>query len=256
MRIRAVLFDLDDTLVVEEAAVEAAFTAACERACGADAEAMKEAVRRRSRELWRASPTITYCRAIGISSWEGLWGSFAGGDPNLKALREWVPSYRRDAWAAALEEQGLCDHDLADDLAAAFQREMRSRRVAFPDVEPALDDLSASRRLAVLTNGAPDLQREKMEGAGLDRYFEAVVISGDLGFGKPDPRIFAVALDALGASAGEAAMVGDSINRDVRAAQRAGLRGVWLNRFGRDPGEGLEPDAVIAGLGELRGAIE
>ena len=73
MAIRSILFDLDDTLVIEGASADAAFLATCARAhekYGIDPEALHQTVRHHAGELWRASPTITYCRAIGVSSWK------------------------------------------------------------------------------------------------------------------------------------------------------------------------------------------
>lgn len=112
MAIKSILFDLDDTLVVEGAAADAAFLATCERAHekhGINPEALHQSVRYHARELWRASTTITYCRAIGISSWEGLWARFLGSDPNLQILRAWAPTYRREAWFRALADHSVSD---------------------------------------------------------------------------------------------------------------------------------------------------
>jgi len=260
MATTAILFDLDDTLVVEEASAEASFLATCERALeryGLDPKALCQSVRHHARQLWRASPTIAYCRAIGISSWEGLWARFLGRDPNLKVLREWAPTYRREAWSRALAEYGIYDLPFAEQLAAMFQDERRSRYVVFPDVEPALKNLRKIYRLAIVTNGVPDLQREKLEGAKLAGYFDEVIISGEVGIGKPEPRIFALALDKLDVSPKMVVMVGDSLARDVLGAQQAGLRGIWINRSGTDSGEDeITPDAQIANLSELHDVIQ
>ena len=116
MPITAVLFDLDETLVMEQASNEAAFLATCElarRRYGIDPQALTQSVRQRARELWRASPTIDYCLSIGISSWEGLWARFLGDDPGLRALREWAPAYRLEAWSGALADHRVHDAALA-----------------------------------------------------------------------------------------------------------------------------------------------
>ncbi|NQU06993.1 MAG: HAD family hydrolase, partial [Candidatus Abyssubacteria bacterium] len=204
MTTTAVLFDLDDTLVVEEASAEQAFLAACELArekYGIDPGALHQSVRRVARSVWQAAPTIDYCRTIGISSWEGLWARFLGDGPNLEALRAWAPDYRRQAWSGALEEHGVNDIPLAERLAEAFQHERRLRHVVFPDAETILQELGRSYRLGLVTNGAPDLQREKIRGSRLAHYFGSITISGEMGAGKPDPAIFEAALDSLGVTA-------------------------------------------------------
>lgn len=259
MAIMAILFDIDDTLVVEEASAEASFLATCERALeqyGLNPNALYQAVRHHARLLWRASPTITYCRAIGVSSWEGLWARFLGDEPNLKALREWAPTYRRESWARALADFGVYDLPFAEQLAAMFQNERRSRHIVFPDVEPALKDLRGTYRLAIVTNGVPDLQREKLQGANLAQYFDAVIISGEVGIGKPEPHIFEIALDKLAVYPEMAVMVGDSLNRDIIGAQQAGLRGIWINRSGVDCDEDVTPDAQISSLSELGDVLQ
>ena len=251
-----VLFDLDDTLVVEEAAAGAAFLAAsgvARERYGIDPKTLTAAVRCSAGELWRASPTITYCRRIGVSSWEGLWATFVGEGSDLAALCEWAPAYRLESWRRALAEFGVHDAALAAALADAFPCERRTRHLVYPDVVPALHALrERQHRVAVVTNGVPDLQREKLRGAGLDAQFDAVVISGEVGVGKPDPLIFLAAAERLGVDPALVVMVGDSLRRDVVGAQRAGMRGVWLNRAGATPaGDASRPDGVIADLHEL-----
>lgn len=254
MAIRSILFDLDDTLVVEEASADAAFLATCERAHekhGIDSEALHQSVRYHARELWRASATITYCRAIGISSWEGLWARFLGDDPTLKKLHAWAPTYRREAWCRALTDHGVNDLAFAERLSDVFSSDRRERHVVFSDVEDSLTNLRESYRLALVTNGAPDLQREKIQGANLVRFFDTTLISGEVGIGKPDCRIFKMALNTLAASPSEAVMVGDSLTRDILGAQRVGLKGIWLNRSRNDTASQVTPDVQIENLSQI-----
>lgn len=254
MAIKSILFDLDDTLVVEGAAADAAFLATCERAHekhGIDPEALHQSVRYHARELWRASTTISYCRSIGISSWEGLWARFLGSDPNLKRLWAWAPTYRREAWFCALADHGVSDLSFAEELSATFLSERRARHTLFPDVEDSLTHLREVYQLALVTNGAPDLQREKIQGANLAQYFNTILISGEVGVGKPDCRIFGIALDPLAASPSETVMIGDSLTRDILGAQRAGLKGIWLNRSGSDATDQVTADVQITSLNQL-----
>lgn len=259
MPITAIIFDMDETLVVDDAAGEEAMVITCQRAApqyGVDAVALSEAVRRYARELWRAAPVYGYGRAMGISSWEALWGRFLGEDPNITALREWAPGYRREAWSRALVELGACDTADAERWSAMFQQERRARHRVFPDAEPCLMALKPHYRLALLSNGAPDLQREKLEASGLGGYFETVVISGEVGIGKPEPGIFLLALERLGVTPQSAVMVGDSLARDIQGAQRAGIKAIWLNRDGAPMPEGTRPDAAVRGLGELSAVVK
>ena len=254
MAIRSILFDLDDTLVIEGASADTAFLATCEHAHekhGIDPEALHQSVRYHARQLWCVSATISYCRAIGISSWEGLWARFLGSDPNLKRLCAWAPTYRRETWFRALTDHGVSDLSLAEQLSDIFLVERRARHILFPDVEDSLTKFREIYQLALVTNGAPDLQREKIQGTNLARYFDAILISGEIGVGKPDCRIFRMALEVLAASPSETVMVGDSLTRDILGAQRAGLKGVWLNRSGNDTASQVTPDVQIANLSQI-----
>jgi putative hydrolase of the HAD superfamily len=245
----ALLFDLDDTLVLEEPAAVAAFEATARSAPGVDAARLALDVRTHARARWRAAPTHAYCARIGFASSEGLWSRFEGAGPEMRALREWAPEYRRGAWAGALAEQGVDDPELADELGERFGVERRARHHTFADVEAALDAID--RPIALVTNGASCLQREKLAASGLAARFGAVVVSGDLGVGKPDAPVFRRALDLLGAR--DAVMIGDSLARDVDGALAIGLGAIWINRFGA---EGAR-DGVreIASLAELAGAL-
>ncbi len=89
--------------------------------------------------------------------------------------------------------------------------------------------LAAAVPVVLVTNGPPDIQRLKIEQTGVAPYLTAVVISGELGIGKPDPAIFAHALELVDTSPAHAVMVGDSWERDVTGALSAGMRAVWIS---------------------------
>jgi putative hydrolase of the HAD superfamily len=233
----ALLFDLDETLMVEEPAAEAAFLASAQFAAGRGVDPATLALEARSwaRELWYSSPTHGYCMRVGISSWEGLWCRFEGDRAEVRALREWSPTYRIETWRLALLDQGVEDPVLAEELAGRFVTERRARHEVFGDVAAVLGGLAESHRLALLTNGASCLQREKLSASGLSEYFEVVLVSSDLGTAKPDPALFEHALDLLDADPRQTFMVGDSIAKDVEGALVAGIGAVWVNRARREP---------------------
>jgi putative hydrolase of the HAD superfamily len=255
---RALLVDLDDTLVVEEPAAVAAFAATATAAAGRhplDPRQLALDARACARELWHGAEVCAFGRSIGISSWEALWCRYEGDDEELRAMREWAPGFRRDAWRGALERQGIEDDELAAELGERFGEERRARHETFEDAAPALDALRGDYRLALVTNGASCLQREKFAASGLTDRFDAVVVSGELRSAKPDPAIYAHALEALGARPGDAFMVGDSLANDVDGALAAGLRAVWLNRDGRPRPQDRPDLREIAGLDELPAAL-
>jgi putative hydrolase of the HAD superfamily len=252
--IDTLIFDLDDTLIVEEASAEAAFLETGELArtrYGLDPGQLHTAVRKTCREIWYAFPSHPYCKRVGISSWEGMWAEFAGEDPELKPLREWAATYRFESWRDALRSHGIEDPELAAELAETFPRLRRGKHFAYPDTVQTLKRLSGTYSLGLLSNGALDLQRTKLAGSGLSRYFDQVLFSGEVGFGKPDPRVFSMILSRLGSTAEKALMIGDRLATDVQGAQGAGLRAVWLNRSGQAGDGRIVPDWEIASLDAL-----
>ncbi len=254
--IRAVVFDLDNTLILEDAATFAAVRAACDRAGSAvDPVALSAAAVEAAEAVWASSPAFAYGERMGIWWGEALWGEFAGDDPALASLRAYVPAFRRAVWREALVTVGVSDDPLVDELAQAYRRARRAAEVIDPDAERVLAELARGHRMALLTNGAPDVQREKLSRTPFAPYFSAVVISAEVGFGKPDPRLFQVALQRLDVSPREAVMVGDSLARDVAGAKAAGMcavhldRGLWANEAGP------RPDARISALRDLPAAL-
>lgn len=130
---------------------------------------------------------------------------------------------------------------------AAMQREWR----LFDDAVPCLEWLRASGlRLALITNAPGAYQRKKIAAVGVGEYFDAFVISAELGVAKPDGRIFDSACSTLGLRPDEVVHVGDRLDVDALGAARAGMRGVWLNRSGSKevPPAGV---AMITNLHEL-----
>src|SRR5262249_15238085 len=120
---RAILFDLDDTLVVEEPAAVAAFSAtAASAAARVDVAPARLApdARAGARELWCAAPTHPVGRRVGCRRWEGVWRRYEVGGEDLRALRAWAPEYRREAWRIALADQGVDDAELGAALGARF----------------------------------------------------------------------------------------------------------------------------------------
>ncbi|HEX5950563.1 MAG TPA: HAD-IA family hydrolase [Actinomycetota bacterium] len=128
------------------------------------------------------------------------------------------------------------------------------------DVRPCLDDLvAAGYRLGVIANQPSEVRRAMVRDR-LTHYFGFLGVSDDLGLEKPDPRIFAHAVEVVGAEPSMCAMVGDRLDHDVRPAKAAGMRAVWVLR-GEAPerptsAQLAEPDAWVRTLADLPAALE
>lgn len=110
-----------------------------------------------------------------------------------------------------------------------------------------LDALRPQARIGIVTNGVVPEQADKIRTCDLGPRVDTVVISEEAGLSKPDPAIFHLALDRLGATPEEAVMVGNSWQDDILGARGAGTRAIWMNRYGErcpDPGKAQEIDAL------------
>lgn len=229
--VRAVLLDLDGTLLSE----------------GATSHALGTVIRAVAAEHGLDAATLARDLA---AAWDREWTD----DVELTWSRGLLTrDVLADVWADALARQDQRDPAVAAAAAGRYRAAQDDAFTPFGDVAAALDLLEAAGLpMVVVTNGDSALQRRKVRALGLvDRV--GVVVSGDDGLPKPDPRIFARALDAAGCRPGDRALhVGDSLPSDVAGALGARLVAVWLDREGRGlrPGD-PRPHATIRSLAEL-----
>jgi putative hydrolase of the HAD superfamily len=145
-----------------------------------------------------------------------------------------------------------------DDSTVAVLEDRRQTQMCqgwrlFADALPCLEWLrAAGLRIAAVTNASGPQQHAKLADMGISRFFDAVVIAGELGVAKPDPRIFHVACQQLQILPGQAVHIGDRLDLDAVGARDAGLHGVWLDRSGgRHAPAGVHVIADLEALPEL-----
>ena len=227
---RAILFDLDDTLIHAYARPAEAWLAV--------AEELAEAI----------APLVPAEAAAAIAVHaRDFWA-----DPERHRMwRQRIGAARREIVASALPFLSAdAAHRLADRFSAWREEQMR----LFEGAHETLDALKAAGvRLALVTNGAAESQRPKVERFDLASRFDHIQIEGEHGFGKPEEAAYRHAMDALGVEARDTWMVGDHLEWEVAAPQRLGIFAIWHDALG----EGLpanspvKPDRIIRSLGEL-----
>lgn len=116
-----------------------------------------------------------------------------------------------------------------------------------------LDALLGELALGLISNGYSEVQRVRLERHDLGRYFDAVVISSEIGIAKPDPAFFEHALQALEiADPSGVLVVGDSLSSDIAGAAAAGLASCWYNPNGQvRPAGSATPDHEVATLEDV-----
>lgn len=188
-------------------------------------------------------PSVGHVYAAMVARWDG-----AAPDPervNRRFHAAWAArgaafDYSRVAWAALVRETLRGVTPCAEDPAffAALYEHFAGPEPwgVFPDVVPALEALRrGGYRLAVLSNWDPRL-RPLLQALRLADFFEVLVISGEVGWHKPDPRLFAHTARLLGLPPRRILHVGDSWEEDVGGARRAGWQAAWLARNAPVPG--------------------
>lgn len=222
--IKAVLFDLDDTLWPIVPVIKRAETILYEWLTANAPDVARqftiESLRQRRLALLEANPRYQI---------------------DLRALRH---AGLTEAFIEAGEDVGKVD------LAIEIFSAARNQVSPFEDVLPTLSRLRGRVMLGSVSNGVADL-----EAIGLAHFFQVSVAAYQLGCAKPDAAIFHAACDALGVAPQEAVYIGDDPFIDVEGAQKAGLHAVWLNREELQPQRTLpdyvRPDVVCRTLYEL-----
>lgn len=229
--IDTVLFDLDGTLV-DESGLPSAVRGACEAVAGTTGLRVDDLLASNARvwaELW---PEVSEEWMVGTIDVDALGA---------------------DAWRRTLAGCGLHDEGVVHRAVTAHARLERLAHRLFPDVMPVLDALRArGLRIGLVTNGASAAQRAKLQALDLERRFDPLVVSSEVGVMKPAIGIFEHALVQAETPPGRAAMVGDHLWHDIEGAQAAGLRGIWIDRRGSSRADDWpRPDIVLPGLALL-----
>lgn len=215
-QVGAILFDLDDTLVQYQ---------------------------RSPGELLRASfETLGSERLFTVEEYYARYDEFAEKCNSMDELRS-------ECFAALADDNGY-ERQLGRDVAATFSDERDQTNVELlPAVSRVLNELSRDHRLAIVTNGAPDAQRQKIDAVNLDRWVETTVIAGHDTPPKPDPEPFERAVQSLDATPETAVHVGDSLETDVAGASAAGLDSIWISDS--DDADGHAPTYQFDSIDEL-----
>lgn len=200
----AVLFDLDDTLFDHRHASHAALQAIhAQHAQQADFTAFAQQ---------HAHVLETYHRR------------FLHGELTLDEARAARMIELFEAFGYALTpEQSL-------QIGALYRQHHLANRQLVKGAYELLEALHGRTKLAIITNNSVAEQLEKLRHLGIAHFFEAIIISEDVGFTKPDRRIFELALERLGVAASQSVMIGDNRAADIEGAHAAGIATVWLNR--------------------------
>ena len=228
--VRAVLFDVDDTLYDREA-VQATLLEAI-------AAELPELFGRLQRERMLAAFLDSDRRVSGL-----LDQGKPVREPRLERCRIFLEILDRDPGAA-------------ESVNRVYLQRYDALAPEVPGAGEVVKRLHARNPLGVVSNGFRDIQHRKLQALGLRRFFRCIVLSDEFGIRKPDRRSFEEGCRLLGLESSECLYVGDSFEYDVRGARGAGMSACWFNRLRHTPPAGEPaPDLVISSLWDLVAAL-
>jgi putative hydrolase of the HAD superfamily len=233
---RAMLIDMDDTIVSAYGRPEIAWHSVA-------AEFASELAPLSSHQV--AAAIVDAARKFWATA-EAEW--------RLKLSEARHEAVRNGFSALAAAGNQALPTDLAIRLANRFTAYRDEQMFVFPGAHDAIDALKAHGvKLALVTNGAAETQRAKVERFALAHRFDHIQIEGEHGFGKPEERAYLHAMQALGVTAPETWMIGDNLEWEVETPQRLGIYAIWMDAHGDGlpAGSTVKPDRIIRSLAEL-----
>lgn len=131
-----------------------------------------------------------------------------------------------------LQRIGIHNDKLVSQLNTDYLSALSEQGLLVEGAKVLLDYLKGrSYRLHIISNGFKEVQFKKMKSAGIDSYFEEVVLSDEIGVNKPHPDIFKYALEKTSSSRDTSLMIGDNYDADILGAMRSGIDQIYFNPF-------------------------
>ncbi len=232
---RAMLIDMDDTILSAYGRPEIAWhivaTEFADELAPHTPQAVATAILASARSFWSAAAAEWRMKLIQARQ-EVVKGGFATLTSHGPALPTELAIRIADRFTAYREEQMF----------------------VFPGAHEAIDEFKARGvKLALVTNGAADQQRAKIERFALAHRFDHIQIEGEHGFGKPEERAYLHAMERLGFGPEDTWMIGDNLEWEIEAPQRLGIYAIWIDVHGDGlpAGSTVKPDRIIRSLTEL-----
>jgi putative hydrolase of the HAD superfamily len=136
---------------------------------------------------------------------------------------------RAGRFELTLKQFGINDPVLVEQLADYFVDKTPQKKMLIPFAIELLNYVYGKYELAIITNGFSEAQQTKLRSSEIAHFFSKVIVSEEVGFHKPDPRIFFHTVELLNTSIDKCVMIGDNAETDIAGAIAAGMDCVYLN---------------------------
>lgn len=138
---------------------------------------------------------------------------------------------RRECFEQFRAQSGLPDTVCYDDFFEMWSFYYPYCTVREPSAKAVLELKRRGYDVSILTNGPSVMQNAKIDVAGIRDWFSTIVVTGEIGVEKPDPRAFWIACEKTGFSPEETAYVGDYDRNDIAGARSAGMPTIWFSAY-------------------------
>ena len=156
-----------------------------------------------------------------------LWTDYHLGKINKELLRA-------ERFSRTFIQMGILPELVPAQFEEDYVRLSPTKTNLFEGSFKVLEYLQQRYQLHIITNGFKETTLTKMSSSGLNPYFRNVIISEDVGFNKPNPRVFQYALNQAKANLKESIMIGDSLEADIYGAQNFGMDAIFFNPLRKD----------------------
>lgn len=229
-KIRAVLFDFDETLINSPKGLEAAHEAVADKIC-----------------------SLYSCQNTGFSR-EEMIKELSDFDDRMNLKRNYD---RDDWWPKFLDELGIkkdLNQNQIEEITDIYWETYQESAPPYPDAKSVLEYLDRrgySLGIVTDTDGAGIPKRERVTRFDFSKLFKVIIVAGkDTAKSKPDPECFELATKELQIDPKECVMVGDKVFTDIRGAKKFGMKSILVKR--RNWGMEEDPDYIIQNLNELK----
>ena len=173
-----------------------------------------------------------------------LWRIYGEGKITKEELNKRRYSY-------PLECVGIHDQELADTFCKEALSRIPTKGPLMPGAIKLLEYLRPKYRMFILSNGFKELQSRKMHAAGIDKYFDELILSEDIGVNKPNRELYDYALQKTGSTLEESLMIGDMFETDIAGAANIGMEQIYYNPKGKQ-GHPFMPTYEVKHLLEIK----
>jgi len=238
MKPELILFDLDDTLMAFDLSSK---------------EAWDKAV-----DIFIQKNDVTVEKYILLEKLHKARKWYWGDPERHKMGRKNIVNARREIVKLALKEYSYFNINQLEELADNYSKIHEELWYLFDDVEETLQFIKEQKiKLGIMTNGTSENQRGKLRRFDIEKYFDYIFIEGEVGYGKPDIKVYEYMLQETKIESSKIIMVGDNLIWDIEPPQKMGIYTLWINTKGVNLAQfNIKPDKIILKISDIIGLIQ